>query len=144
MRVLTVRQPFALALVRGAKPWENRSWAHDLSASDGWIWIHAGAATHAMHRAAAKLWPDMPALATMTRSAIIGAVRIGEVRDYADVAGESWTIAPPPGKRGLCWRAVDCYEIEPVPCSGGLGLWTPSPVLSEILATRARGHRFAA
>ena len=142
MNALTVRQPFALALVRGVKPWENRSWSQDLSASDGWIWIHAGAATHAMHRAAAELWPDMPELRGMVRSAIIGAVRIGDVRDYADVAGEPWTIAPPPEKRGLCWHAVEAFEIPPVPCSGGLGLWTPSPTLAASLAT-ARGCRSA-
>lgn len=135
---LTVRQPFALALVRGVKGWENRSWERDLSASGGWIWIHAGAAIHAQHQKARGLWSDMPALATLTRSAIIGAVRIGRVLPYEAVAGLPWTAPPPPGKRGLCWEVVEVMALDPIPCSGGLGLWTPDGGIRAQLATSLR------
>ena len=136
--VLTVRQPFALALVRGVKGWENRSWERDLSASGGWIWIHAGAAVHAQHQRARDLWPDMPALATLTRSAIIGAVRIGRVVPYEDVAGLPWTAPPPPGKKGLCWEVIEAMEIDPIPCGGGLGLWTPTEAIRALLSSALR------
>lgn len=147
MRALTVIQPFASALVTprpgGTLPWklcENRVWTPPSGRLDDWIAIHAGAARyHPLGAAHRDLWPE-PAL--LTRSAVVGLVRFGAPRRYSEVAGEPWTIAPPEGREGWCWPALECLPLsEPVPCLGALGLWTlPAEIGERVLdaVTRPR------
>lgn len=151
MRALTVIQPFASALVTprpgGSIPWkrwENRVWTPPVGRLDDWIAIHAGAARyHPLGAAHRGLWPE-PAL--LTRSAIVGLVRFGAPRPYVEVAGEPWTIAPPEGREGWCWPALECLLlIEPIPCPGALGLWTlPTEIERRAVDAVTRPGRCAA
>lgn len=129
MLALTVIQPFASALITPRpgtstpwKRWENRTWTPKIDTGE-WIAIHSGARRYhplgASHR---TLWPEP---AELPCSAIVGLVRFGAPRPYREVAGEPWTIAPPEGREGWCWPAVQCWPLAtPVACAGALGLWT--------------------
>ena len=151
MRALTVIQPFASALVTPRlgisvpwKLWENRIWTPNEKHIGEWIAIHAGGARyHPLGAAHRDLWPEP---ATLTRSAVVGLVRFGPARRYEDVAGEPWTIAPPPGKQGWCWPALECLPLsEPVLCLGALGLWTlPEAIEEQVLDVVTRPAHAAA
>lgn len=150
MRALTVIQPFASALVTPRpgtsvpwKSWENRTWIPRIEPGE-WLAIHAGGARyHPLGAAHRELWPEPTIL---TRSAIVGLVRFGAPRPYREVAGEPWTIAPPEGRDGWCWPALECLPlVDPVPCLGALGLWALSAEIEErVLDAVTRPGRCAA
>lgn len=155
MRALTVRQPFATALVRGMKPVENRTWdfprwgASDRYGVAGavgphapgreveptWIAVHAGQVERAL---------DAPqhvvvALQEEVRGAVLGAVLIdwtGPRIEYGLRYGSlSWATGP------RCWhvaRAVELHEPIAVP-RGSLGLWRlPDEVAAQLHSIGAR------
>ena len=119
LRVLTVRQPWAWAIVHGGKDVENRSRA---TRHRGPLLIHAGQALeHDAYGVVARLATRLPpAPDQLERGAIIGVVDVvGCVEDsdspWADEGLWHWLLANP--------RAID----PPVPAVGKLGLWKPPP-----------------
>lgn len=102
-RVLTVRQPFAAAILAGLKTIEYRSWPTKYR---GTLLIHAAA-----RRPTREDLEEFPELdpAGLVYSAILGAVDLVGCEDI-EIEFE-WALENP--------RAL----AQPWPCSGKLGLW---------------------
>lgn len=126
---LSVRQPWAWAIIYAGKDIENRSW----QATNYGLVVRGRKAIHAakgMTRdeyddASTFIRRDMglkcPDPADLARGAIIGSV------DVVDVVKESdskWFFGP----RGLVLR--DPHPCDPIPCRGALGYfkWLPAEV----------------
>lgn len=147
MKALTVRQPWAWAIVHGGKDVETRTqaWAYR-----GPLAIHAGAQTSddglqspLVHAAAARANPDLPPVvpslvrywrqeAAVPLSAIIGVVELVDVHVAARTAtgtccSSAWaqySVGPTnPVVHLLLERPQPL--AEPIPATGRLGLWTP-------------------
>lgn len=115
MRALTIRQPWAGAIVHQSKRIENRTWKLPAAHHGARILIHAGAQSD---KTAVIYGPNLDVY-----SAIIG---------VATVTGYHWS------DDGLCcgpwgfenayhWTLADVAALpEPIPAKGALGFWTPS------------------
>jgi hypothetical protein len=120
MRALTVRQPWAWAIVSGEKDVENRSWA---TPHRGRIWIHAAVnpanGTDGKHDTKVML-------KALGDRAVYGAI-IGSV-DLVDVITDSPSDWAMPGN--YHWVLRDPIALPaPVACKGALQLWTPGDEL---------------
>lgn len=153
MRGLTVRQPWAWAIIRGGKDVENRS--RNLAGSyRGPVAIQAG-----------RVW-DQGAMATLARlvphwntaskpgedpwahrpdgvlGAIIGVVDLVDVHDYSDERchrGDGVEILPcSPWAEPHAWHLVLANPrplASPIPWRGALGLWpVPADLEAQIRA----------
>jgi hypothetical protein len=127
VKALTVKQPWADAIVHGSKRTENRTWT---TKQRGQILIHAGAAYDPMgrfiitDRAALDSWPD-------ARKAIIGVAELIDVHAAADGCCEPW------GEPNVYhWQLANIQPlIKPVPATGRLQFWTPADgVLAAVVA----------
>jgi hypothetical protein len=122
VRVLTVRQPWAWAIVHGGKDVENRSW---LTKYRGPLLIHAGSAFdpdgYDTVRELANQPP--PAPRELLRGAIIGVV---ELVDCVQDSRSGWAIS---GQWHWALRHPQPLH-RAVPCPGRLGLWRPPPGLT--------------
>ena len=132
-RALTIRQPWAWAVVAGHKDVENRSWSTPFR---GTIAIHAGYAEDL--EAYADLVAErgrelaIPAYEQMTRGAIVGVV---DLVDCVERHTSSW-FGGPYGFVLANARMLD----RPIECRGQLGLWELSSELAdEIRAAIAEG-----
>jgi len=125
-KVLTIRQPWAHAIVHLGKDVENRSWrAHYL----GPLLIHASAQQEddpgdllAQHMSRP---PGQKILAQLRTSSIVG---IANLSDYVRDSGSKWA-----SKGQWHWLLRGVRPIKPIPCTGRLGLWTPSAALMRRL-----------
>lgn len=129
MKALTIRQPWADAIVHGEKRTENRT---RLTHMRGPVLIHAGATTYAaVGRLAIEeitgtdpdtAWPGkrgaVIAVATITGCHIAD----GCCRPWGQTEtrrSEPWIYH---------WTLTDVVALpEPVPAKGQLGFWTPTP-----------------
>jgi len=115
IRILTVRQPWASAIIYAGKDVENRRWTTKYR---GRLYIHAG-----MQVDADDVLPrDTPA----PRGAIIGHVElVGIVTDsasrWAEAGQYHWVLG----------AAVPL--AAPVPARGRLGLWSPDQKIASAL-----------
>ena len=126
MRCLAVRQPWAWALVAGAKDIENRSWSTDyrgpiiiqVSSTKSEVnrWIKAGDATLSD--------------TVFTYSALIGVVDVIDVVPLQqDLEHNPWASGP------YCWRVANARVFkEPITAKGKLSLYN----LDAALESRAR------
>ena len=121
-RVLTIRQPWAWAVVHGGKDVENRSWP---TQHRGALLVHAGSAFEPDGYEVVKelaTRPPPPAQ-DLVRGAIIGVV---DVVDCVRDSDSAWAVA---GQWHWCLR--DPRPLDPtVPCPGCLGLWRPPAGIS--------------
>jgi hypothetical protein len=114
MKALTIRQPWAGAIVHQTKRVENRSWALPGKHTGTRILIHAGAKPD---KDAVVYGPDLDVL-----SAVVG---------LATLTGCHWsddgTCCGPWGfAQTYHWTLDDVTALEtPVPASGQLGFWNP-------------------
>lgn len=117
--MLTIRQPWAWAIIHGGKDVENRSWP---THHRGPLLIHAGTAFEAdgyetVEQLATRA---VPPAAEFTHAAIIGVV---DLVDCVRNSPSAWAVA---GAWHWC-----LYNPRPfdhvVPCRGKLGLWRPPP-----------------
>lgn len=118
MRALTIRQPWADAIVHGEKRIENRTWT---TAHTGPILIHAGSAYDPVARliitdwTALNSWPD-------ARGAVIGVAQLNGHHHAADACCAPWGEPT-----SVHWELSDVRPLpKPVPAKGRLGLWRPS------------------
>ena len=119
MKALTIRQPWAGAIVHQQKRVENRSWPVPKKRLGTRILIHAGAAYDPMgrfiitDRDALNSWPD-------TRKAIIAIATLAGVH-FSDGCCGPW------GEENVYhWTLADVVALpKPVPAKGALGFWTP-------------------
>ena len=111
MRALTIRQPWAWAIVHAGKDVENRSWKNRYAS--GTIAVHAGMGLDAL--SALPRGVKRPAPDDLLHGAIIGVVDVvGVVRRCRS----KWFSGP------LGWVLRNARPLaKPIPCSGRLGLW---------------------
>ncbi|WP_020578906.1 ASCH domain-containing protein [Actinopolymorpha alba] len=143
MRALTVRQPWAWALIHGGKNVENRTWS---TGYRGPLAIHAAAfPTRAgvYRELLANLCEPEVRDALHRRYAGQG-VKLRDVLTFGAVIGViDLTDAHP--SRGCCrpWAhtapgvihlvTANPQPVQPIPCKGRLGLWTPTPDLAAAI-----------
>uniref|UniRef100_A0A6M3LYE8 Putative ASCH domain-containing protein n=2 Tax=viral metagenome TaxID=1070528 RepID=A0A6M3LYE8_9ZZZZ len=131
-RALTVRQPWASAIVSGSKRVENRTWPCPFR-QPRWIAIHAGRAEPPGDEIPDDLcWPGLD-----ERSLPLGAmVGLALVKGSLPIDADDRRLASPWASGPHCWlirRVIDL--AEPVPCRGALSLWrVPAPVVRRIKA----------
>ncbi|GAA2770455.1 hypothetical protein GCM10019017_10500 [Streptomyces showdoensis] len=129
MRALTVRQPYADAIVHGTKRCENRSRSVSAMHLGTTILIHAAKAPHNSKVTAADL---ELAHAPDVRGAIIGTA----VLDSCHQADPAGCCAPWGMVSFWHWTLRDIRPLpRPVPTDGLLGLWVPpAAVLHDVQA----------
>jgi hypothetical protein len=121
VRCLTVRQPWAWAILEGIKDVENREWS---TSYRGPLLIHAAAAP-AFRWAPGQVLADgeteLPPMSELVYGAILGVVDLYDVVDASDFPpDDAWARGP------YCWCLDDPRRLTvTVPCRGQMGLWTP-------------------
>ena len=145
MRVLTVRQPWAWAIIHGGKGIENRS--RNIAGS-----YRGPVAIHAASREASP-YNDVAAevyrltgqwVLTSDLAAIIGVVDLVDVH-VSDTHAERWNVELERNEQCSAWAMRDHHHlvlanpraIEPIPAKGKLGLWKPD---AELLAQIERAQ----
>ena len=152
MRALSIRQPYASAIVTGPKRVENRPRLMGLRAGE-WILIHASQAFYfskaGWERGARAViqehWPEAPgAVEDYPTGRIIGAALLGETSAFEPGAAlVDPTLLEQPNLEADPWAfGPYCTRIEAVvalegdyPARGSLGLWkVPEEVLGALEA----------
>jgi hypothetical protein len=125
MKALTVRQPWAWAILHAGKDIENRTWR---TKHRGTLAIHAS-----LSRAGHWTLPDRVIPPTnLERGAILGIV---VVVDVVDRSTSDWFLGP------FGWALADPYPLsQAVPCRGGLGLWTVPTDIEDLIRRTLRGR----
>lgn len=142
MKALSVRQPWAWAIVAGHKDVENRSWEPGkrfLQAGDTFL-IHASQTFDLKgyrwilenHEALGLSMDEIPARADFTLGKIVGAAIYGGVVTESD---SRWFLGP---KGWVISNALDL--ADPIPCKGALGLWDVDEAMSWMAAEKQRGR----
>lgn len=126
MKAISIRQPWAWAILHAGKRVENRDWPDRMApAYRGPILIHAakgctrGEFEYGAHyiQHASGVW--VPPLATMPRGAIVGTSKLVDVRRNGLTTLDPWAV---PGCLGLILDDVRALP-EPIPWKGALGLF---------------------
>ena len=129
MKVLTVRQPYAEAIVRGLKRFENRTWRTGYT---GEVLLHASSQldTDIKRRFFDMINGQAPFnLFKIAYGAVIGRARIVKCHDMRSCANYDictgqeafWGMTP---YGSFAWELADAQKFpEPVYCKGRLGLW---------------------
>ncbi|MFI5302724.1 MAG: ASCH domain-containing protein [Polyangiales bacterium] len=156
MRALSIQQPWAQLMVRGATHHEVRTWTTDYR---GRLAIHASAKApvyQALADAQRDLqmrqrferegWRDRDALLALPRSAVIGTVELKRIVRVADLDFKLDVVFEP-DETDYAWEFADAIEIEPViGVHGKLKLWTLDAEAAQVVTAaearvRASGHR---
>lgn len=126
-RGLTIRQPWADAIVHGTKRIENRTWW--VSTLPMHLLLHAAAGVD--RAAVLPIGEYVPG--DRVTGAILGVATLTEVHD------PDW-CSPWGEPDALHWVLDDVHALpEPVPYKGSLGLWRPTPeLLTSVTAQLAR------
>lgn len=116
MRGLTLHQPWATLIARGAKHYETRSWS---TRYRGPLAIHAGAGEH----------PLLPAGAIVAVCHLVDVTPTAELTPHAvELALGDWS----PGR--YAWRLEHVHEVyPPVACKGRQGLWRVPADIAALL-----------
>jgi hypothetical protein len=126
LRVLTIRQPWAHAIIQLGKDVENRSWRANYK---GRLLIHAAARQErdpgALLAEHMSRLPSQEVLDRLPTGAIVG---VADVCDYVRDSDIKWA-----SKGEWHWLLRDARPINPVPRGGQLGLWTPPASLMRRL-----------
>ena len=123
MKALSIRQPWAWAILHGAKRVENRTWRTNYR---GQILIHAGA----KRCAAGLVLPDgTPVPDPLDYGALLGVATIVDCVPLAEAPAGPFTEGP------FCWLLDDVKPFaQPIPFSGQLQLFeVPDEVVSGSL-----------
>lgn len=139
MRALTVRQPWAWAIIHAGKDIENRT--RNLAGSyRGPVAIHAGLAKPEQHNLASKAHRAAHGTEVPTEivfGAFIGVVDLASVHHDSDHGPHRCSPWALPGD----WHLMPTNPrplLHPIPARGMLGLWTPSAELLEQLQAAIR------
>lgn len=122
MKILTVCQPWAWAIVQGIKVIENRSWPTRYRDP---LLIHAGKSTKWLNT---PQLPEAPGPTDLVFGAIIGGVEILDCIPVEQIQGERFASGP------YCWILGNPWcLIHPLPLAGKLGLFeAPSSIAAAI------------
>jgi hypothetical protein len=123
---LTVRQPWASAILYLGKDVENRTWP---TYYRGKLYIHAGQKLE--WDAPGYAWPEgwPSAVNMLPGGAIIGYVTLRDCTMVQHEPRSRWATAG----RWHWWLADPIPLERPVTCSGHRGLWTPDPIVRAYL-----------
>jgi hypothetical protein len=133
LRILTVQQPHAWAIVSGHKDVENRTWPFPLRHGTT-IAIHAG-----MKHDRRGLRVDVDEPDYFVRGAVVGFATVVDCH-----AAEECDCSPWAANVGFHWRLADAWALStPVPATGRLWLFRPSDdvkstLTEELLARQGR------
>lgn len=135
MKALSIRQPWAWAILNAGKDIENRDWRSDFR---GVIAVHASKSVTKLEYEDARdfmiahIGVDVAnklSESTLAFGAIIGTV---EIVDCVDWSPSQWAVG------SYCFVLSNPKPlIKPVLCKGALGLWdVPAEILSQIKEQR--------
>lgn len=131
MRALTLRQPWAWAVLHAGKRIENRTWKPPSWMLGESLAIHAGSGDiYEEDVEQVVRLGGVPAPEEYDVGAIVGVVRVvGFYRPGCGLENPWWD----PEQFG--WRLGSVWALdEPVPCKGALGLWeVPGEVARAVL-----------
>lgn len=129
MKALSVRQPWAWAIVRGIKRVENRS---RRTTHRGPLLIHASRSRASIEDAASVI-PDVADADSLPFGAIVGVVRLVDVVPVAEIADHPFAIGP------WCWMLDDAETFDPIPWPGRLQVFdVPDAVIRRARVRRTR------
>ena len=120
VKAITVRQPFASAIVAGVKTVENRTWR---TSHRGPLLVHAAAGSElptVAPNVVAALERHARAIGDRPRGVIIGIVTLVDVVRVSggEVEDDEWAVGP------WCWVLRDAIRFaDPVPYRGALSLF---------------------
>lgn len=130
-KAISVRQPWAWALIYGGKDVENRGRPDPWHSAIGTrLWVHAAKMHDSFDDAEAARLAGVDHLPAMPHGALIGSVTVVDVHDSA------WCFHRPSAFWCSRWARPDGWHIvvsdpeplaEPIPCRGSLGLFLPTP-----------------
>jgi hypothetical protein len=124
MKALTIKQPWAWAILFAGKDVENRSWS---TSYRGPVVIHAGVSLH--DGSLPKRLPT-PTPTQFDVSALLGIVDLVDVVEHSR---SRWF------EGDFGWVLKNPRPFEPIPCKGMLRLWSLSP--SQVKAVEAALRR---
>ncbi len=124
IRALTLHQPYASLIARGLKTFETRSWT---TSYRGILAIHAG-------KYDAGTGDELP------RGAIVAVGKLTDILSTNDLPTWGLELSASELSYGdfspdrFAWNVTDVVELmEPIPCNGKQGLWSPSEDVAERL-----------
>lgn len=123
IRGLTLQRPWEWAIFHAGKDVENRTWKPPAYMLEQYLAIHAG---KTLDKDGARWIEDRFGLVVPETQGgvIVGVVRLAGVVTESD---SPWFAGP------FGWVLADKVAIEPVKCSGKLGLWElPGDVLEQV------------
>lgn len=122
MKALTVRQPWAWAIMAGGKDVENRTFR---TKNTGRLAIHAGLLydrhAHTFDVLTEAMHPRHEASRMLERGAILGTVHLTGCH-HASECDDTCTPWAQPGDLWH-WEITDPEPINPIPYKGRLGIW---------------------
>ena len=124
MKALSIRQPWADAIIWHGKDVENRSWP---TRYRGPVLIHAAKAWGKAERADLAFVEDMTAtkLEDTDRPLLGGIIGRAEIVDCVEAMDSRWFFGP----YGFVLRNAEALPFQP--CRGALGFFTPSITTPE-------------
>ena len=132
MKVLTVGQPYASAIMEALKPVENRAWK---TSYRGTLVIHAGLSKKWLHMTPKELRIQMKVLGNwklLPFGALLGTVELDDIVFY----GHERAMHSNPFAYGpLCWILENPKQFKtPIPYKGRQGLWNiPDEIIKKAL-----------
>jgi len=118
VKVVSVKNPWAFALVAGWKTVENRAFP---VRHRGPLLIHASLSRSDLGAESDRM-PALPPYDELVYGAIIGAVELVDCVRLDEVADLAYAIGP------WCWLVANPRRLPaPHTCRGRLGLWTWTP-----------------
>uniref|UniRef100_A0AAU2VRD1 ASCH domain-containing protein n=1 Tax=Streptomyces sp. NBC_00008 TaxID=2903610 RepID=A0AAU2VRD1_9ACTN len=131
LRAVSIRQPWADAIIFGNKRTENRTWALPRSAVGTILLIHASKSADrgALPTPMTDRWPD-------DRGALIGYARFPSSHHASTHCCTPWGEP-----HAWHWTLTDVHPLPtPVPCPGSLGLWTPPPTALQAITALTQNN----
>lgn len=132
-KALSIKAPFAQAVVHGPKRIENRTRRTKIPEGGMWVAVHVSKAPYKLDDEEmahfTDLWPEMKPGRECERGVILGAMFVREVVRLEELPDENpWAFGP------WCWVIEEVRALsEPIPAKGALGLWEVSDAAGEAL-----------
>ena len=128
VRILSIQQPWAWAIIHGPKRIENRSWG---TSYRGLLLIHAGVSRSRL----GDYGNGEPAAKRLAFGAIIGVCELVDCVPYEDLPGKVRIGRFAEGP--WCWLLDDVRAVPPIPLKGRMGLFESDAVTISVEAMLA-------